>query len=60
MVFVANQEQTETNTFKDMMRQYDCRQFIDAVMVEANAHEDREYWTLMKQKEVPKEHYVNG
>ena len=60
MLFAANQEQNETYTFKDMLRQDYCRQFIDAMIVEVNAHEDREHWTLMKQKELPMEHYVNG
>ena len=43
-----------------MLFQDDCQQFVDAIMVEVNAHEDRENWTLMKLKEVPMEHYVNG
>ena len=60
MMFAANQEQNETDTFKDMMCQDDCRQLFDAMMVEVNSHEDSEHWTLMKQKEVPMEHYVNG
>ena len=44
---------------KDMLCQDDCQKSIDTIMVEVNAHEDREHWTLMKQKEIPKEHYVN-
>ena len=48
MVFAANQEQNETYNFKDTLCQDDCRQLIDAMMVEFNAHEDREHWTLMK------------
>ena len=29
------------------------------MMVEVNALEEREHWTLMKRKEVSKEHYLN-
>ena len=60
VVFAANQENNQTYTSKDMLFQDDCQQFVDAIMVEVNAHEDRENWTLMKLKEVPMEHYVNG
>ena len=43
MAFAANQDQNETHTFMDILRQDDCQQFIDAMMVEFNAHEDREH-----------------
>ena len=59
-MFADNQDQNETYTFKDKLRQEYCQQFIDAMMVEFNAHEDRYYWTLLKLKEAPMEHYVNG
>ena len=42
-----------------MLHQDDCRQFIHTIMVKFNLHEDREDWILMKQKEVPMDHYVN-
>ena len=38
MVFAANQEKNETYTFKEILCQDDCRQFIDAITVEVNAH----------------------
>ena len=60
MVFSDNQYQNETYTFKDMLRQDYCQQFIYAIMVEVNSYEDREHWNLMKRKEVPMGHYVNG
>ena len=59
MVFAENQDKNETYTFKDMLCQDYCQQFIDAMMAEVNDHEDREHCNLMKQKGVPMEHYVN-
>ena len=48
MVFEDDQEQNDNFTFKNMMRQDDCQQFIDSMMEEVNEHEDREHWILMK------------
>ena len=45
MVFEAKQKQNETYTFKDMLCQDDCQKFIDAIMVEVNAQEERYQWT---------------
>ena len=50
MLFALNQDQNETYTFKYMLRQGDCRKFIDAMMLEVNSHEDRDHWTLIKQR----------
>ena len=54
MMFAANQEHNETYNFKDMLRHDDCQQLIDKMMVEVNAHEDRDHWNLIKRKKLPR------
>ena len=60
MVFAANQEKNGTQNFKDMLYQDNFRQLVNEMMVEVNSHKYKDHWTVMKQKEVTKDHYVNG
>ena len=53
MAFAVNQQQNETYTFNDMMKQDDRKDFILAMLDEIKVHEDRDYWTLMKRVDVP-------
>ena len=43
MIFAANQEQNETYTFKDMMKQDDRGAFVEAMMKEVQDHERRNH-----------------
>eukprot|EP00957_Ditylum_brightwellii_P028440 2147609-Ditylum_brightwellii.AAC.1 len=45
MVFAANQQQSKTYTFKDMMKQLDHKEFIMAMLKEFKVHEGRKHWT---------------
>eukprot|EP00957_Ditylum_brightwellii_P202521 15330529-Ditylum_brightwellii.AAC.2 len=54
MAFVANQQQNETYTFKDMMKQDDAKAFIAAMLKEVEVHENRNHWTYMLKSDVPK------
>eukprot|EP00957_Ditylum_brightwellii_P174227 13264896-Ditylum_brightwellii.AAC.1 len=53
MAFAANQQQNETYTFNDMVKQDDRKDFIMAMLDEIKTHEDREHWALMKRAEAP-------
>ena len=55
MAFAANQQQNETYTFRDMMKQPDQKDFIAAMMKEIEVHEGRNHWTCIKKSEVPRE-----
>ena len=52
MVLVANKEQNESYTFKDMLLQPENSYLIIAMTKEVEAHEDRSNRTLMKNIEV--------
>eukprot|EP00957_Ditylum_brightwellii_P160675 12232324-Ditylum_brightwellii.AAC.1 len=60
MAFAANQQQNETYTFNDMMKQDDRKDFIMDMLDEIKVHEDREHWMMTKRAEVPAGKRVNG
>ena len=60
MVFTINQEKNETYTFNYIMIEKYCQKLIDVRMVQVNANEYRDHWTLVKVLKVPTDHYVNG
>eukprot|EP00957_Ditylum_brightwellii_P208360 15357000-Ditylum_brightwellii.AAC.1 len=53
VVFAPNKQQNETYTYKDMLKQPDCKNVIAAMMNEITVHKDRHHWTFMKQSDVP-------
>eukprot|EP00957_Ditylum_brightwellii_P089375 6805353-Ditylum_brightwellii.AAC.1 len=55
MAFSANQQQNETYTYCDMLKQPDDKDFIRAMLKEIEVHESREHWTLMRRDNVPME-----
>ena len=56
MVFVVNQEQNESNTFKDMLLQPDKSDLIPSIIKCFEAHEAIINWTLIKNIEVKNRH----
>eukprot|EP00957_Ditylum_brightwellii_P181439 13820914-Ditylum_brightwellii.AAC.1 len=55
MAFVANQQQNETYTFKEMTKQDDAKEFIAAALKDVEVHENRNHWTCMLKSDVPKD-----
>eukprot|EP00957_Ditylum_brightwellii_P074030 5625302-Ditylum_brightwellii.AAC.1 len=53
ITFAANQQQNETYTFKDILRQDDAKEFIAAMFKEVEVHENRNHWTCMLNCDVP-------
>ena len=43
-----------------MLHQNYFQQLLDVMVVEVNEHEDRGPWILIKQKDAPTDHYMNG
>eukprot|EP00957_Ditylum_brightwellii_P143225 10912720-Ditylum_brightwellii.AAC.1 len=61
MAFAANQQQNETYTFRDMMKQPDHKDFIMAMLKEIEVHEGREHWTCMlKSQSFKRKRYHSG
>eukprot|EP00957_Ditylum_brightwellii_P076158 5789350-Ditylum_brightwellii.AAC.1 len=60
MAFAANQQQNETYTYKEMLKQPDFKDFVAAMLDEINAHEGRNHWLLVKRSEAPQSYLVNG
>ena len=48
MAFAASKSNNECFTFKEMMKQDDAADFIEAMKVEVKAHEDRGHWEVVK------------
>eukprot|EP00957_Ditylum_brightwellii_P157608 11995942-Ditylum_brightwellii.AAC.1 len=60
MEFAANQQQSKTYTYKDMLKQPDCKEFFAAMLDEIAVHEERNCWSLVKRVDVPESHLVKG
>eukprot|EP00957_Ditylum_brightwellii_P007000 530024-Ditylum_brightwellii.AAC.1 len=60
MPFAVNQQQNETYTYRDMLKQPDYKDFIHAMLKEIEVCKGREHWTLMWRDNVPMEKWVNG
>ena len=45
-VFAAGKENNETYTFREMLKQDDRDDFIEAMQVEVDAHQTREHWEI--------------
>ena len=54
MAYAAGKENNETYTFKEMLKQIDAPDFIEAMLKEANDHEERKHWTVIPRSEIPK------
>ena len=59
IIFVANQEQNQSYTFKDMLLQPDNSYLILTMIKELEAHEARIHWTLTKNSKVNNKHKIN-
>jgi hypothetical protein len=44
--------------YDQALQQPDAKQFTNAIVKEVNGHVDNKHWTLVKQKDVPKEAQV--
>ena len=53
MVLLAGKEDNESYTFKEMIKQPDAADFIQAMMKEADAHEERKHWTVVPRSAKP-------
>eukprot|EP00957_Ditylum_brightwellii_P056106 4252956-Ditylum_brightwellii.AAC.1 len=60
MSTAANQQQNKTYTYKDMLKQPDCKEFVAAMLDEIAVHEERNHWSLVKRADVPEFHLVKG
>eukprot|EP00957_Ditylum_brightwellii_P034600 2623672-Ditylum_brightwellii.AAC.1 len=60
MTFAANQQQNETYTYKDMLRQPDRKEFVTTMLGEIAVHEGSNHWSLVKRSDVPESHLVKG
>eukprot|EP00957_Ditylum_brightwellii_P082206 6250990-Ditylum_brightwellii.AAC.1 len=60
MAFAANQQQNETYTYKDMLKQPDYKEFVTAMLEVIAVHEGRNRWSLIKRSKVPESHLVDG
>ena len=47
MAFVVGKENNETYTFKEMLKQPDSADFIQAMVDEVEQHEQRNHWTVI-------------
>jgi hypothetical protein len=54
-VFAAGKENNETYTFREMLKQEDRDNFIEAMQVEIDAHQTREHWEIIPRSQMPKE-----
>ena len=54
-VFAAGKENNECFTFREMMKQDDRNQFVDAMQIEIDAHQTREHWKIIPRSEMPPE-----
>jgi len=43
----------EAFTYKQMLREGDCRDFFQAMIDEIQDHEKRQHWTLVERKDMP-------
>eukprot|EP00957_Ditylum_brightwellii_P098450 7500673-Ditylum_brightwellii.AAC.1 len=53
MAFATNQQQNETYTFNDMMKQDDAKEFIAAILKKVEVQKNRKHWTCMLKSDVP-------
>ena len=53
MTLVAEKQDTEAYTFKEMLKQLDAADFIQAMMKEASDHESRDHWTVIPRSKAP-------
>eukprot|EP00957_Ditylum_brightwellii_P119329 9103370-Ditylum_brightwellii.AAC.1 len=60
MEFAVNRQQNETYTYKDMLEQPDCKEFIAAMLDEITVHEERNHWSFVKRADVPESHLIKG
>ena len=54
-VFAAGKENNETYTFREMLKQDDRDDFIEAMQVEVDAHQTREHWEIIPRSQMLKE-----
>jgi hypothetical protein len=54
-VFAAGKENNETYTFREMLKQDDRDDFVEAMQVEVDAHQTREHWEIIPRSQMPKE-----
>eukprot|EP00957_Ditylum_brightwellii_P072898 5539975-Ditylum_brightwellii.AAC.1 len=53
MAFTSNQQQNETYTYKDMLKQPNCKEFVTAMLDEIAVLEGRNHWSLVKRSDLP-------
>ena len=53
MALLAGKENNETYTFKEMLKQEDAPQFIDAMRKEVQVHEERDHWEIIHRSQLP-------
>jgi len=53
MVLAAGKSNNECYTFREMLKEEDATDFIEAMKVEVAAHEKRDHWEVVKRSSVP-------
>jgi len=53
MAFMAGKENNETFTFREMLKQEDSADFIEAMKKEVNDHESRGHWEVVPRSHKP-------
>ena len=54
MAFMEEKENNDTYTYKEMLKQPDSTDFIQAMIKEVQDHEQRNHWTVIPRHQVPK------
>ena len=54
-VYSAAKESNESYTFKEMLRQDDRDQFVEAMQKEIDDHTKRKHWEIILRSEMPKD-----
>ena len=52
-VLASGKENNENYTFREMMKQDDRNEFIEAMQVEVDAHQTREHWEIIPRSQMP-------
>ena len=53
MVLAAGKANNDCYTFREMLKEDDAAEFIEAMKVEVTAHETRDHWEVVKRSSVP-------
>ena len=54
IVLATGKSNNEAYTFREMLKENDAGEFIEAMKKETETHERRNHWDVVKQSEVPK------